>query len=60
MSDALTRMRVLRASGYRCGFIDATGRKCGQTAALVAHPKPAPDAAPSIAVCKQHAKAARP
>ena len=60
MLDALTRLRVLRHSGYRCGFRDASGRKCGQSAALVAHPKPAPDPAPMIAVCKQHAKAARP
>ena len=56
-SDALLKMRVLRASNYKCGF-DVGGRRCGAHASLVAHPSPEP--APALAVCKAHAKAARP
>jgi hypothetical protein len=59
MSDALTRMRVLRASGYRCGIDVGGGKRCNAWAALLAHPHPERPA-PMVAVCKEHAKAARP
>jgi hypothetical protein len=55
-TDTLTRLRVLRASGYRCGFRESSDApRCGAPASLVAHPSPSP-LAPSIAVCKDHAK----
>ncbi len=60
MNDTLTRLRVLRAAGYRCGFRGEDRRPCGAPASLVAHPAPAPNIAPMIAVCKQHAKVAQP
>ena len=54
--SGLTRLRILRASGFRCQHRRESGRICGRDASLVAHPKPAPDPAPAIAVCKAHAK----
>jgi hypothetical protein len=58
-NDAAVRIRVLRAANYRCGYDVAGGRKCSQPASIVAHPSPIGNA-PSLAVCKEHAKAARP
>lgn len=55
-TDTVTRLRVLRASGYRCGHREAGGRVCSAPAALVAHPRPEPAPAPMIAVCREHAK----
>jgi len=54
--DAVTKLRVLRASGYRCQHRKDSGRMCGRDASLVAHPRPGESPAPSIAVCKAHAK----
>ena len=60
MTDALTRIRVLRLAGFRCSFRDVSGQVCGATASLVAHPSPMPNPAPMIAVCRDHAQVARP
>ena len=57
--DALVRMRVLRAAGYRCGASLSAGARCSRPASLVTHP--APDGSvPAMAVCRDHAKLARP
>jgi hypothetical protein len=55
LADAVTKMRVLRLSGYRCHVKDGSGAFCGEPAALVAHPAPPPALEPMISVCREHA-----
>jgi hypothetical protein len=56
LMDAVTKLRVLRLSGYRCQARTGSGAVCGAPAALVVHPAPPPAPGPSISVCDHHAE----